>query len=64
MLPDFILIGAARAGTTWISKNLGEHPEIFIPRKKELHFFDSQYPKGLEFYESFFRNVGTASAIG
>ena len=63
-LPDFILIGAARSGTTWIAKNLEQHPEIFIPRKKELHFFDSPTPVGLEFYESYFREVGSASAIG
>jgi hypothetical protein len=41
MLPNFLVIGAARSGTTWISKNLELHPEIYIPRKKELHFFDS-----------------------
>jgi len=64
MLPNFILIGAPRAGTTWIAKNLESHPEIFFPRKKEIHFFDYQYDKGLDFYESFFAASGPEPAIG
>jgi hypothetical protein len=63
-LPDFLVIGAARSGTTWIAKNLDSHPDIFIPREKELHFFDYQYSKGLDFYASFYRNMGSATAIG
>jgi len=38
-LPDFLGIGAARSGTTWISQNLTSHPDIWIPRIKELHYF-------------------------
>jgi len=64
MLPNFLVIGAARSGTTWISKNLELHPEIYIPRKKELHFFDSQYSKGVSYYESYFSDVDSATAIG
>ena len=37
--PDFLGIGAARSGTTWISRNLTAHPEVWIPRIKELHYF-------------------------
>lgn len=35
---------------------LKEHPEIFLPEKKELHFFDDDenYNKGITFYESYF----------
>lgn len=38
-LVDFIGIGAPRAATTWLHHCLREHPEIFVPRHKELHFF-------------------------
>jgi len=39
--PDFIGIGAMRCATTWISRCIEEHPDLFIPAgKKELHFFD------------------------
>jgi hypothetical protein len=37
--PHFLGIGAARAGTTWLSKNLGSHPDVWIPQIKELHYF-------------------------
>jgi hypothetical protein len=38
--PDFFCVGAPRAATTWLQKRLGRHPDVFIPRVKELHFFD------------------------
>jgi hypothetical protein len=38
-LPDFLIIGAAKAGTTAVARHLGEHPEIFVPELKELCFF-------------------------
>jgi len=36
---DFIGIGAARSGTTWLASVLQEHPEICMSRPKELDFF-------------------------
>lgn len=38
--PSFICIGAQKAGTTWLAKQLKAHPEIWIPPQKELHYFD------------------------
>lgn len=37
--PDFLGIGVARSGTTTAYKVLKSHPQIFMPEKKELHFF-------------------------
>lgn len=42
MLPDFLCIGAMRAGSTWLYRNLKEHPELWLPPIKELHYFDSR----------------------
>jgi hypothetical protein len=39
MFPDFIGIGAQKAGTTWLHRNLQAHPQIWMPRK-EVHYFD------------------------
>ncbi|MFT4840290.1 MAG: hypothetical protein ACI8UD_000566 [Planctomycetota bacterium] len=36
---DFVGIGAAKSGTTWISQCLGEHSDICVPRLKELDYF-------------------------
>jgi hypothetical protein len=38
--PDFIGIGAQKAGTTWLHRMLERHPEIWMPPVKELHYFD------------------------
>ena len=37
--PDFIGIGAPKAGTTWIFENLRKHPDIFVTPVKETNFF-------------------------
>ena len=37
--PNFLIVGAAKAGTTSAAKYLNEHPDIFIPERKELRFF-------------------------
>ncbi len=42
MYPDFLGIGAQKAGTTWLHKNLERHPDIWTPPEKELHFFDEK----------------------
>jgi len=39
--PDFIGMGAPRAGTTWLYEVLRSHPKIWMPPIKELHYFDS-----------------------
>ena len=38
-LPDFLIIGAGKSGTTSINNYIKQHPEIFIPEKKEPNFF-------------------------
>jgi hypothetical protein len=38
--PHFIGIGAHKAGTTWLYRNLRGHPELWLPPIKELHVFD------------------------
>jgi len=44
-LPKFLCVGAQKAGTTWLYEVLGEHPDVFLPRIKELlHFVE--IPKG------------------
>ena len=39
--PDFLVVGPQRTGTTWIFHNLRRHPEIFLPREKELYYFST-----------------------
>lgn len=39
MLPDFLCIGAFKAGTTWIYQNLQYHPDVEMPPYKEIYYF-------------------------
>jgi len=54
MLPDFLIIGAARCGTTSLYEYLVLHPNISPASGKEVYFFDKKYSKGLNWYRSFF----------
>ncbi len=38
--PDFLCIGAHKAGTTWLYQQLDSHPDFWMPPVKELHYFD------------------------
>jgi len=42
--PDFICVGAQKAGTRWLYDQLAFHPAFWMPPVKELHFFDGARP--------------------
>lgn len=42
--PNFVCIGAQKAGTTWLYDNLFTHPDVWMPFTKELHFFNVVCP--------------------
>ena len=50
MLPDTIIIGAMKCGTTSLFRYLCEHPNFSPPKSKEIHYFDYNYDKGLGWY--------------
>jgi hypothetical protein len=41
--PDFLCIGAQKAGTTWVDRNLRHHPRLWLPPMKELQYFSELY---------------------
>jgi len=68
MKPNFIIIGAARSGTTSLHKYLEIHPDIFMSEIKEINYFSNPIilKKGFNWYLSHFSNsnhqlVGEAS---
>lgn len=54
LMPDFIIIGVMRGGTTSLYNYLIEHSNIGSASMKEVHFFDNNFPKGLTWYRSQF----------
>lgn len=66
-LPNFICVGAQKAGTTTLHNILIQHPDIFLPKEKETKFFlrDSDYEKGIQYYCSqYFSNATSERCIG
>ncbi len=57
-LPDCIVIGAQRAGTSSLYRNLLQHPGISGATRKEVHYFDQNYHQGANWYRSFFSPPG------
>jgi hypothetical protein len=53
-LPDFIIIGAKKSGTTFLYHLLGQHPLVQPAASKELHFFDVHFDEGIEWYRRCF----------
>jgi hypothetical protein len=63
-LPNLIVIGAQKCGTTSLHYYLGLHPQVSMSREKELDFFiaDKNWQKGVDWYRSHF--VGHARVHG
>ena len=53
-LPDFVIIGAMRAGTSTLYRYLRYHPQTKGCPPYEVHFFDRVYDKGVKWYRAHF----------
>ncbi len=79
-LPNFLIIGATKSGTTSLYRYIGQHPDVYMSLIKELRFFvvngsgaqlyrgptdDSRYPVTcLGDYLSYFEGAAAETAIG
>ena len=65
-LPDFIVVGAAKSGTTTLSKYLRRHPGVFMATPKEPEYFarDEVYAKGPEWYAQLFAGAHYSQICG
>lgn len=64
--PTFLLIGGQKCGTTWMARMLAQHPDIFVPERKELRFFDrpEELRRGIAWYRSQFAGAQGEASIG
>jgi len=62
-LPNTLVVGAAKAATTWIYACLDEHPEAFVPSVKETDFFSKYYYRGFDWYEKHFEGSGEQKSV-
>jgi hypothetical protein len=63
-LPNFLIIGAMRSGTTSLTRYLRSNPQVFMAQPKELHFFDFEYDQGEDWYRRHFEDAGDVHAVG
>ena len=54
VLPNFVIIGAQKSGTTFLYNLLTRHPYVEGTFEKEVHYFDRYFEKGIEWYRSQF----------
>jgi hypothetical protein len=74
VLPDYIIIGSQRSGTSSLHSYLSAHPSVIPALVKEVHFFDRNFERGTGWYRSHFathayrawvgRATGTAPRVG
>jgi len=53
-LPDFLIIGCQKGGTTSLFDDLARHPDVVASKDKEVHYFDLNYEMGVNWYRSHF----------
>jgi hypothetical protein len=53
-LPNFAIIGTQKGGTTSLYQYLGRHPDVEPAFKKEIHYFDIHFARGLDWYRAHF----------
>ncbi|MFB2936406.1 sulfotransferase domain-containing protein [Aerosakkonemataceae cyanobacterium BLCC-F154] len=62
--PDFIIIGAQKCGTTSLYQYLIQHPQILPASQKEVHFFDLNFVRGVDWYRQQFQPVSQGLITG
>jgi hypothetical protein len=57
-LPDALILGAMKAGTSSLHFYLTQHPQVIPPLRKEVHYFDLNYSRGESWYRANFGRTG------
>lgn len=63
-LPDFVIVGVQRAGTTSLFRDLKRHPQVIAASTKEVHYFDYHHARGQGWYRAHFPHRRTLVAHG
>lgn len=65
MVPNFLIVGVMKAGTTTLAYYLNQHPDVFLP-DREIHFFDNDknYARGIQWYEGHFVQACAEQIVG
>ena len=64
LLPDFLIIGYQKCGTTSLYNYLAQHTNIAPAGRKETHYFSISYWRGINWYKSYFPTIFTKKKKG
>ena len=56
-LPDFLVLGTQKGGTTTLQRLLNQHPGVFLAPGKEVHYFSQHWEQSPDWYASHFRDA-------
>ncbi|WP_103029416.1 sulfotransferase family protein [Salinibacter altiplanensis] len=64
-LPDFLIIGVQKSGTSWLARMLSQHPDVYMPGE-EVHYFDKvhNYQNGEQWYRDHFTDAKRHQTVG
>lgn len=63
--PDFLFIGPDKSGSSWLYHILSQHPDCYVPRAKDIYFFDRYFTRGEGWYLRHFAEAPDhATAVG
>lgn len=64
-LPDTLIVGAMKSGTSALAQHLAEHPDVYFSPEKEIHFFNrvELWDRGLDWYQRFFAGATTEARV-
>jgi hypothetical protein len=57
-LPNAVILGAMKSGTSSLHNYLVQHPGVIEPLRKEVHYFDMNFERGEAWYRAHFGRVG------
>ena len=63
-LPDFLVVGAPRGGTSWLNNSLRAHPAVFMSPRKEPRFFTENLARGVDWYARLFEGAAPDQQAG
>ncbi|HJU51285.1 MAG TPA: sulfotransferase [Acidimicrobiia bacterium] len=52
LLPNFVIVGAMRGGSSALARALSRHPDVFVAPGKEMHYFNRHFERGIDWYQS------------
>ncbi|CAN5813217.1 hypothetical protein BH24ACT3_BH24ACT3_05720 [soil metagenome] len=63
-LPDFVIAGEMKTGTTSLAFYLDAHPEVYVSPTRPVRFFDERFDRGLDWYRMQFASAPAGAVVG